>query len=398
MIVDRQWCYWHNRMPKLRSSWCSFIVAAVLLSACSSPIAPLSSTGNVPKKTLKDCSIAGERSFVCRNYADAEVNYKEAMKLLESQSPQDESVKATLEDVRVHLALSMIRQGKAAETEPYTNAVIEYIINNRLKDEQSELLALVDELCDEHVKQGKSGQTEAERDYLKEALKLHRLSHVGSSLRGITILSNLAVGYIREKKFSEAKKYIDPLVESAPVMPNRDFTKHMIQLLKISIALEKANQKDEAKKIQKVVTELYKRDALLLVPNSDVPGYQKALLDDRLGCAYLDYGDLDNAIEYFELSIKEQKKLKWTSDADIARVYERIAIAYEQKGDFAASEKAYKTAIQLVTNKTMSEKDREAAFELIRGFTPFLKRRNRLSEAEAWKARGDTYIRHLIPE
>lgn len=363
------------------------LVIPILLVACSAQkVKEPANTPAVAKKTWKESLAEAERCLVCRDYASAEAYYKETLTKIDLSDAKKTVDQATLVEIQALLALSLAKQDKIDESQPYTERVVKYVETVKLKPEQSEILTVIDQLCDEYVRIAKEGHTAKDRMYLEKALTLQHLCHVGNSARGVNLMTDLAISNIHAKNMPEARKFIAISMKYAAATPNRDFTNHTIQLLKVYAVLDSVNEKNDAKKVFQFVDELYAERFGSL---------RKAHFYDRMGSAYYEFGDYDKSIENFKIGLEEAKKVGFTV-YDIARSYEKLALAYEQKGDQTTADSSFQSAIAVVLKPQMTEEEKRLAFEIVSSYVPYLKRRNRMADAAAWKAKGDELIQHML--
>lgn len=383
--------FWDRHRYRIR--WRSAVVvgsivlgatSTFLLDGCGESPPPPSKPPQV--KTWKESLEDAERCLVCRDYGGAESNYKIALEKIEPPNSKVVVDPSTVVEVQANLALALAKQEKIDESQPYTEKVIKYVESVRLNEDQSEILTVIDKLCDEYVRIARDGETAKDRVYLEEALKLQHLCHVGNSMRGVNLMTDLAISNIRAKNMSEAKRFIATSMKYAVLIPNRDFTHHMVALLKVSVALDRVGEKTEAQKIYKFVDNLY---------NERFGQRRKAHMYERLGSALYEYGDYDRAIENLKLGIDEAKRYKF-SMYDIARSYVKVALAYEKRSDQTNADKSFQSAIDIVMKPNMTEEEKRLAFEIINSYVPYLKRQKRTADADAWKAKGDLFIQHMF--
>lgn len=384
-------CSWFlNARMQMRIARIVVEVVAVALALCSCTSDAPSSipTKNATAKSWKESYDAGSNAFVCRNYTEAAAQCREALTSLESAGTKGKVDAAVVEEVRARLALSLAKLDKISEAQPYTDQVIKFLTENRLNDEASEILVTADQLSDEYVRSASDGATNEDARVLDCALKLHELSHVGfGSTREIDVLTKLALAKIHAGKIQEAKKYYMRLADGVRKR-TANYTHGVVSLLKVYVALDKANEKKESETIFQVVDESYK---------ITFGSLRMAMIYDRLGSAYRDSGDVEKSIKYLKLGLEEQNA-HGGDNLGKARATLNLAHAYEKGGDQAKADKAFLEAIHFMTGATMRDEDRADAFDLVNNYVQYLKRQKRSADAAKWTAKGEALIRNLIPE
>lgn len=347
----------------------------VSLVACSSE------HRQIPEQSVEDHYLSAKRFMLAKKYAQAESQFKVAIPAYEKS--KENEIKYLDSLARLSLACSM--QGRLDEAFKHIEPVIQHLKQSAPTGDDSELLVVLDELCEQFLLHAKPGSAD-EKDLLEKALLFDLLCHEGNHTRLVEIWSRLAMCDIAKADSNQAKQYIDKAVEMTFGKDRHSFQNNMIAVLQIHIAYVRAKKLKEASEfLQSIIN----KTKPFLHQESELIVY------DRLGSAYAKFGDLKESIKYYEKSLSIQIKQGHDPRTRV-RTMEKLALAHEASGNQAKAETLLRNGIDLLT-KTEPRNSR-FLFDSIQCYASYLGRQKRFAECKLWKTKAQEGIRDLIPE
>lgn len=351
------------------------LICLLSLTSCSE------SVKNRTELSIDDHYLAAKRLMLAHRYADAESQFKSVLPAFAKS--EDNELKYMDSLARLALACSM--QGKLDEACEHIQPVMRYLKRSYVSDDDSELLVVLDELCDQFLLQAKPDRAN-EEDLLLKALSFDLLCHEGNHTRLVEIWSRLAMCNIRTAKEERAKKYIDRAADSTFGKDRHSFANNMIAVLQIHVAYNHANKHKEA-------------DAFLQSIINKTKSFHSSasefIVYDRLGSAYAKFGDIDESIKYYEKSLAIQKKLGHDARTR-ARTMQKLAVAHEANGNQTKADLLLRESINILS--ATEQKNSKFLFDASQCYATYLSRQKRFADAQAWKSKAQDGIRDLIPE
>lgn len=333
------------------------------------------------EQSVEDHYLSAKRLMLAKKYAQAESQFKIALPTY-GESKENE-IKYLDSLARLSLACSM--QGRLDEAFKHIEPVIQHLKQSAPTGDDSELLVVLDELCEQFLLHAKPGSAD-EKDLLEKALLFDLLCHEGNHTRLVEIWSRLAMCDIAKADSNQAKQYIDKAVEMTFGKDRHSFQNNMIAVLQIHIAYVRAKKLKEASEfLQSIIN----KTKPFLHQESELIVY------DRLGSAYAKFGDLKESIKYYEKSLSIQIKQGHDPRTRV-RTMEKLALAHEASGNQAKAETLLRNGIDLLT-KTEPRNSR-FLFDSIQCYASYLGRQKRFAECNLWKTKAQDGIRDLIPE
>lgn len=333
------------------------------------------------EQSIDDHYLAAKRLMLAHRYADAESEFKNVLPALERS--RDDEFKYMDSMTRLSLACSM--QGKLDEACVHVEPVVRYLQRSSVSGDDSELLVVLDELCEQFLSQAKPDSAN-EETLLRRALKFDQLCHEGNHTRLVEIWSRLAICNIKKADKEEAKQCIDRAINLTFGKDRHSFANNMIAVLQIHVAYNRAGKHREADEF------------LQSIINQTVPfhrGSSEFIVYDRLGSAYAKFGDIDESIKYYEKSLAIQRKLGHDARTR-ARTMQKLAVAYEAAGNQTKADSLLRASINILS--ATEKKNSRFLFDARECYADYLSRQKRFADAKAWKSKAQDGIRELIPE